>query len=322
MMPFVGYPLPHVQSMADLQRQEMEGIPIAPPCGCRPHWIGPDAFGQWHAPVRCLVHSSASGAYHGNTFLKQQQAHQQSMVSGFPTPVYPQVIPGHHRPSPVYPRPSPTPPPPPRPSVQASPPVISNDSRALTKEPTSSPPTSIRSNSSKRRSKPQSNNVSSRGFRPHSRRNRPEETTSSEGDYFSAGASDEENGDDPRMSRSKARNRGHRIKDGSWECEHCTFINRPDTRICNMCCKTTGRTTDTEKRRTKSRSSPLANGSQQISVSPGSPPTMHQSSSARILDSSTAIERQSKDDGEYEDLENKTDLENDKVKASPFLAVF
>jgi hypothetical protein len=26
--------------------------------------------------------------------------------------------------------------------------------------------------------------------------------------------------------------------DVSWECEHCTFVNEPDTKICSICCKT------------------------------------------------------------------------------------
>ncbi|KRT79987.1 hypothetical protein AMK59_8366 [Oryctes borbonicus] len=28
------------------------------------------------------------------------------------------------------------------------------------------------------------------------------------------------------------------MPDGSWECEHCTFVNEPDTRVCLVCCKT------------------------------------------------------------------------------------
>lgn len=26
-----------------------------------------------------------------------------------------------------------------------------------------------------------------------------------------------------------------------WECEHCTYVNKPGTRVCSVCCKTTTR---------------------------------------------------------------------------------
>lgn len=26
-----------------------------------------------------------------------------------------------------------------------------------------------------------------------------------------------------------------------WECEHCTYVNKPGTRVCGVCCKTTTR---------------------------------------------------------------------------------
>lgn len=28
------------------------------------------------------------------------------------------------------------------------------------------------------------------------------------------------------------------VPDASWECEHCTFVNEPGTRVCQVCCKT------------------------------------------------------------------------------------
>ncbi|GJQ83843.1 hypothetical protein Trydic_g5700 [Trypoxylus dichotomus] len=38
-----------------------------------------------------------------------------------------------------------------------------------------------------------------------------------------------------------------KMPDGSWECEHCTFVNESDTRVCSVCCKTPSNMTNFQK---------------------------------------------------------------------------
>ena len=42
----------------------------------------------------------------------------------------------------------------------------------------------------------------------------------------------------PKSSAASTTKTGSKSTDGSWECDHCTFVNAPGTRICAVCCRT------------------------------------------------------------------------------------
>lgn len=48
----------------------------------------------------------------------------------------------------------------------------------------------------------------------------------------------EEEDDDEPLEKRKDEKRSAIVAGGSWECEHCTFVNEAGTRVCSICCKT------------------------------------------------------------------------------------
>lgn len=52
------------------------------------------------------------------------------------------------------------------------------------------------------------------------------------------------------------------VPGASWECEHCTFVNEPGTRVCSICCKTPSANAKVVKKEAKTKASEVSSAKQ------------------------------------------------------------
>lgn len=86
------------------------------------------------------------------------------------------------------------------------------------------------------------------------------------------------------------------VPDASWECEHCTFVNEPGTRVCQICCKTPSANVKIFKKETSQK---------KVLEVPKKIPTNSNSKSRDKLQRTLSSDDYSKDYSETESLLNK-----------------
>lgn len=87
------------------------------------------------------------------------------------------------------------------------------------------------------------------------------------------------------------------VPEESWECEHCTFVNEPGKRVCQICCKT-----PTENVKAIKKATPTAKKMLEV---PKKPSSLSKSKSKEKIQRTPSTEDYSKDYSETESLLNK-----------------
>lgn len=71
--------------------------------------------------------------------------------------------------------------------------------------------------------------------------------SSDSADDFERGGSESDYDSFPEETRRE--NGNAPVPDRKWECEHCTYVNKPGTRVCAVCCKTTAKSVSRREKR-------------------------------------------------------------------------